>query len=59
MGGRKSTSPRNLEVIDENLRSAYKGMLEEALPAKFEDLIDQLRRGEFNESDQADGEADP
>ena len=44
---RDKVSPKSLEQVDENLRKAYEELLNEALPERFTDLLDQLRKGEI------------
>ena len=36
--------------IDENLRKVYRRMVEEDLPDRFKDLLDQLRQSERDSS---------
>ena len=55
---REDTPPNSLEDVDENLRRAYKELLNEALPPRFADLLDQLRNGVQPDKQLSDQEGD-
>lgn len=46
----------DLNEIDENLRRAYKDLLNEPPPDRFATLLDQLRKGEITKAQQDDEE---
>ncbi len=55
---REETPPNSLEDVDENLRRAYKELLNEALPPRFADLLDQLRNGVHSDNHLSEDEGD-
>ena len=49
--------PRKTEVhpLDEELRRAFKGVVEEELPDRFARLLEQLRKGDFPDTKDDEG----
>ncbi len=51
-----SQDPEKSEVerdIDDNLRKVYREMVEQEVPDRFRDLLDQLRQSEENDDPEA------
>lgn len=51
---REKPTPTSALQIDENLRLAYEELMSEALPPRFEELLNKLRSGEHPVPDDDD-----
>lgn len=51
---RGKSSPKDIDPVDDIVRRAYEGFLNEELPDRFVTLLERLRRGEPPDSPDGD-----